>query len=260
MDITINLASRPYIDLRPILKTLRITMGVFFVLIIGLGVGVWYAHRYAEESKIRVRSLEAGIANVIAERQGYQAMMQRPENVHVLKETDELNPLFDAKAFSWTLVLEDLETALPAGVQVTGIEPVRAKDGNVTLHVRTHGPRDKSIELLRNLELSKRFLNPRIVGESADNSAASNQALAPVSISNMTELDLLAEYNVDAPDDFGPAPAAALGPTKKAVKGAAPGKVSAAPGKVNKVTILDKTHVGVTQPKPHSAPTTGGAK
>lgn len=252
MDISINLASRPYLDMRPILKAMRVTMGLLFVLIIGLGVGVWYAHRNAEESKIRLRSLEGAVRNVTAEQQGYLAMMQRPENVHVLKETDELNPLFDAKAFSWTLVLEDLETALPAGVQVTGIEPIRAKDGNVTLHVRTHGPRDKSIELLRNLELSNRFLNPRIVGESADNSAATDQALAPVSISNMTELDLLTEYNADAPDNFGPAPAS-TGSTKKATNGAAPGKLKKAPH--------DKTAADTaTKPKTRSVPTPGGAK
>ena len=51
-----------------------------------------------------------------------------------------LNELFDEKAFSWTLAMEAMETVLPAGVQVTSIEPIRAKDGHITVHLRVLGP------------------------------------------------------------------------------------------------------------------------
>ena len=44
--------------------------------------------------------------------------------------------------FSWTLAMEDLETVLPGGVQVTTLEPMRDKDGHITLHLRVLGPRD----------------------------------------------------------------------------------------------------------------------
>jgi len=36
------------------------------------------------------------------------------------------------------------------------------------LHLHVIGPRDRAVELVRNLEHSKRFLLPRIVGENAD--------------------------------------------------------------------------------------------
>src|ERR1035441_2434788 len=78
------------------------------------------------------------------------------------------NGLFDEKAFSWTLAMEDLETVLPGGVQVTPLEPSRSKDGHITLRMHVIGPRDKDVELVRNLEHSRRFLQPRIVGESSD--------------------------------------------------------------------------------------------
>ena len=64
--------------------------------------------------------------------------------------------------------MEDLETVLPGGVQVYTLEPVRAKDGDITLHLRVAGPRDRAMELVRNLEHSKHFLLPRITGENAD--------------------------------------------------------------------------------------------
>ena len=36
--------------------------------------------------------------------------------------------------------MEDLETVLPGGVQVTTLEPTRDKDGHITLHLRVLGP------------------------------------------------------------------------------------------------------------------------
>ena len=78
----------------------------------------------------------------------------------MLAQAENLNQLFDEKAFSWTLAMEDLETVLPGGVQVTTLEPVRDKDGHITLHLRVLGPRDRAIELVQNLEHSKRFLQP----------------------------------------------------------------------------------------------------
>ena len=129
-----------------------------------------------------------------------------------------LNRLFDEKAFSWTLAMEDLETVLPGGVQVTTLEPVRAKDGHITLHLRVIGPRDLAVDLVRNLEHSKRFLLPRIVGENAETSGGPGEKLEPVSASNRFDFDLLAEYN---PATFGDRtmpekPAAASGNPVKA--------------------------------------------
>ncbi len=61
--------------------------------------------------------------------------MQQPDNARTLQQAESLNQLFDEKAFSWTLAMEDLETVLPAGVQVTTLEPT-VKDGQITVHLR----------------------------------------------------------------------------------------------------------------------------
>ena len=98
--------------------------------------------------------------------------------------------------------MENLETVLPGGVQVSTLEPVRAKDGHITLHLRVDGPHDRSVDLVRNLEHSRRFLEPRIVGESsAETDTGPNQRLEPVSASNRFNFDLLAEYNPPSPDE-----------------------------------------------------------
>jgi type IV pilus assembly protein PilN len=208
MNIKINLATRPFTDLGPIFKRLRVAMVIFAVVSIGLGFGLHFLHAKAEAARAREHSLDAQIARINSERQGYRVMMQQPDNKQVLDQANNLNALFDQKAFSWTLAMEDLETVLPGGVQVTTLEPVRdEKTGEITLKLKVAGPRDKAVELVQNLEHSRHFLRPAITGESMENAGGPGQPLEPVSMSNKVNVDLTAEYN--------PATLSELPPTRK---------------------------------------------
>ena len=201
MRITLNLATRPFADLGPAMKRLRIGMGVLAFLAILLGIGLHAIHQKAEAVRARDHSLDGQIARITWERQSYTDLMHQPDNAQVLKQAAALNTMFDDKAFSWTLAMEDLETVLPGGVQATMLEPARQKDGHITLHLQVLGPRDKAVDLVRNLEHSRRFLLPRIVGENAEGSDRPGQHLEPVSASNRVQFDVLAEYNPASPEE-----------------------------------------------------------
>lgn len=218
MKITINLATRPFADLGPMIKRLRIAMAVFAVVSIGLGIGLHLLHNKAEAARARNHSLDGQIAAINHERQTYVAMMGQPNNAQVLQQANNLNHLFDQKAFSWTLAMEDLETVLPGGVQVTTLEPIREdKTSRITLRLRVDGPRDKNLDLVHNLEYSKHFLRPTIVNESTESNAAPGQALEPVSASNKVDFDLLTEYNPAALRDAPTTEEKAEKPAKAAV-------------------------------------------
>src|SRR5215472_12185175 len=118
MKITVNLATRPFADLGPILKRLRIAMVAFAVVSIGLGIGLHLLHAKAEAARAKMQVVDDKVTSINRERQNYQAMMRQPQNAQVLDEAGHLNALFDQKVFSWTLAMEDLETVLPRGVQV----------------------------------------------------------------------------------------------------------------------------------------------
>jgi type IV pilus assembly protein PilN len=219
MRITLNLATRPFADLGPAIKRLRIAMGVLAALSIGLGFGLHVFHHRAELARARDHSLDGAIAHITQERQGYIDLMHQPPNAQLLAQSGMLNQLFDEKSFSWTLAMEDLETVLPGGVQVSSLEPVRAKEGQITLHLRVIGPRDREVELVQNLEHSRRFISPRIVGENAETSGGGpNQPMEPVSASNRFNFDLLAEYNPAAPGERRPAKTAAPAEESPAVQ------------------------------------------
>ena len=201
MRITLNLATRPFTDLGPAIKRLRVGMGVLAALCLLFLLGLHLFDSQAAEARAREHSLDGDIARKQAEHQQALAFMQRPDNAQLLTQAEFLNERFDEKAFSWTLAMEAMETVLPAGVQVTSIEPQRSKDGHITVELRVLGPHDRSVDLVRNLEHSRRFLEPRIESESAENSTNSNQQLGPVSASNRFEFEIFADYNPPAPGE-----------------------------------------------------------
>jgi type IV pilus assembly protein PilN len=196
MKITLNLATKPYADQGPALKRLRIGMGILAVLLIGLGFGLLHFHQAALAMASREAAMQARVAKIRQERTGYERQMQQPDNAKVLTQAEFLNGLFDEKAFSWTAAMEDLERVLPVGVQVTAIEPARNKDGSLTLRLRISGLRERSVEMVRNMERSRRFVAPRIAGENAESTSAQGdlqrvQDTGPARVS----FDILAEYN-----------------------------------------------------------------
>jgi type IV pilus assembly protein PilN len=203
MRISLNLASRPYADLRPALKRLRIAMAVLVLLGGGLLLGLRAVHQKAEEARATEQAVQTKIDAINKERQGYQEMMRQPANAELLAQVGTLNQIFDVKTFSWTLAMEDLETVLPGGVQVTTLEPVRdAKTGVITLKLRVVGPRDRGDDLVQNLEHSKHFLLPHIVSESSETTGSGRtEQLEPVSASNRFSFELLADYNSAAPPE-----------------------------------------------------------
>jgi type IV pilus assembly protein PilN len=202
MRISLNLATRPYADIGPALKRLRIAMAVLVVIGIGLGLGLRAFHQKAEEARATEQLVQQKIDTINRERQGYQELMRQPANAQLLAQVAALNQLFDEKTFSWTLAMEDLETVLPGGVQVVSLEPSRDfKTGRITVKLRVVGPRDRGDDLVQNLERSKHFLLPHIVNESSESTGGPNERLEAVSASNRFNFELQTEYNAAVPVD-----------------------------------------------------------
>jgi type IV pilus assembly protein PilN len=198
MRITLNLASQPYVDLRSILKRLRIVMLVLAVLAVPLWLLLRAERGKAADSIARVNAMQNNVRRLEQQQLSYQALMRQPQNAAVLTQSDFLNGLFRRKAFSWTATMTDLETVLPTGVQVMSIDPEVAKDGSVTIHLRVSGARDRSVELVRNLEKSRHFASPRLTGEALAQASGSNSnanaVMQPVSASTAVNFDILADY------------------------------------------------------------------
>jgi len=195
MRIAINLATRPFVELRPLFARLRLAMAALAITAISLGIGLHFLNKNARTAQAQMGSLKAQTLAVQIERQTNEARMREPQNRAVLDRSRFLNDLFARKSFSWTAVMMDLERVLPAGVQVTSIEPAITAEGDVNIRLRVSGQRDLAVDLVRNLERSQRFLAPRLANETAQSQERGLQPVADTGASGGVEFDILSGYN-----------------------------------------------------------------
>jgi type IV pilus assembly protein PilN len=197
MRTSINLASKPFVELRPLFARLRLAMAVLALVAVGLGFWLQALSVKAAKAQAQMNDLRAKTQRLQDDRLRNEARMKQPHNRAVLDRSQFLNQLFANKSFSWTAVMMDLERVLPTGVQVTSIQPVISPDGVVSIRLRVSGDRDQAVQLVRNLERSQRFLDSRLSGESAQ----SNDTAKALAVSGVptgppkVEFDIISGYN-----------------------------------------------------------------
>lgn len=203
MNLSLNLATRPYIELRAVYSRLRLFAIVLAVVALPLLLLVQLEEHKAHQAEARVQALEQHIAQLRQQQAQARTLLNEGPNAHVLTEAAFLNQLFRHKAFSWTATMSDLETTLPAGVQVGGIEPIVAPDGRVTIRLRVIGARDRTVEVIRNLEHSRHFIAPRLIAEGlADQNGTRARAIAASGGPELVGFDIIAGYR-PLPDSHG---------------------------------------------------------
>ncbi len=195
MRISVNLATRPFVELRPLFARLRLAAAALILLAVGLWFGLRSLNVKAATAQVQMDVLKANTTRFQNERQKNEARMRQPQNMAVLERSQFLNDLFARKSFSWTAVMMDLEKVLPAGVQVTSIEPVISKEGDVNIRLRVAGDRDKGVLLVRNLETSQRFVSPRLASEAAQTQEGNRGAGGPQMVPGAVELEIFSGYN-----------------------------------------------------------------
>jgi hypothetical protein len=166
MRLEINLASQPYEDARQF--WIRWGSGVALVAILTLAllaetvVGLVYAHKDQQT----IDHYKTLIAERERERANAEAVLNRPENRATRDRSRFLNQLIERKAFSWTQVFEDLEKIMPARLHVISIRPELDEQNELQIKLTVAGEsRDRALELVRHMEESPRFRQPRITAE-----------------------------------------------------------------------------------------------
>jgi type IV pilus assembly protein PilN len=166
MRFDINLASQPYEDARQFWMRWGTALGagsLFTLVLLTLTVVGWMNARRDHHTIARVR---AEIADRDRLRMKAEVFLGLPENRTTRDESQVLNELIERKAFSWTLVLENLEKVMPARVHLVSIHPELDPDNQLALKMTVAGDsRDRAIELARRMEDSRRFAQTNIISE-----------------------------------------------------------------------------------------------
>jgi type IV pilus assembly protein PilN len=198
MQITVNLSSTPYLDVEPLIRKLRIVAIFLGSLTLCAAVLLGLAHYRKSAYQKEQHQLDGAIARESDELSSYHKMLEMPENVSIANRTLALNSLFDEKSFSWTMLMKQFEGLVPPEVQLATIQPIRAKDGSISIRMHVIGPREKVIELIHGIESSKNFSLPHVTAETAHSDAGPSRRAVALTASSVEEFDIEAGYDEDA--------------------------------------------------------------
>ena len=109
MRISVNLATKPFVELRPLFLRLRLAMALLAVLGAVLAVALHTLSVRASAAEAQATRIASETAALQGQRQRNEARMRQPENAAVLERSRFLNTVFARKSFSWTAVMMDLE-------------------------------------------------------------------------------------------------------------------------------------------------------
>jgi hypothetical protein len=167
MRVNINLASQKYEEVRQfyvrwgsaVAATAALT-----VLLLGLA-----ALNYSDsaQSNRRIKELEQKVAALEQVRAAAQAFITRPENHEVTEQKNFWNGQFARRSFSWTQLFNDLQRIMPARAYVNSVHPELTPEHRLKLNLVIIGDKhDFPLELVKKMEKSERFRNPKIGDES----------------------------------------------------------------------------------------------
>ena len=168
MRLNINLATKPYLDVRRVLMQWGSLVLLLAVCTAGLAWKAVANWREASEVNAKINQLRSEIAELDREHQQALLLLQQPQNVPVLNTLKFLNGLIARKSFSWTRVFMQLEQIMPPRLHVVSISPELQATNTVEVHLTVAGTsRDAAVELVKRLEQSPSFRDARIVEESS---------------------------------------------------------------------------------------------
>ena len=191
MRVPINLASRPYENLRPYYNA----AGLAAILLVALASMVaWHDWQNRRDTRLlteQSNQLETAMAELGREQQELEQWLGRPEVQEIRDRSAFLNSLIVRKSLSWTQMFMDLETILPARAQVTAIRPRLNRDQqvevNLTVAAASMGP---LVEFLKKLEAAQQFGSPVVHAQRPPSTASTDGQIT---------LDLSVLYHQVAP-------------------------------------------------------------
>jgi len=179
MRISINLATRPYEDLRSFFLRWGLLLALVMAITAGLVYKAFDGWRHTRDIGHSIAEKETAISRMDREISNAQLTLNQPSNKTLRDQSEFLNDLIARKAFSWTEVFSNLEQMMPARLHVVSIQPELDDQNQLELKMTVSGDsREKVIELLRKMEESRQFRDAKLVDESTQQQGRMNFQIA----------------------------------------------------------------------------------
>lgn len=167
MRLNINLATKPYLDVRRILLLWGgpvVLLAVATVALAGMAISTW---RESRDVNAKISAVRADVAALDAQRNKALATLHQPQNSKVVDTAKFMNGLIARRSFSWTRAFMQLEEIMPAHLHVVSIAPeLQPASNTVLVKLAVAGTsREAALELVKRLEQSPVFRDARISEE-----------------------------------------------------------------------------------------------
>ena len=159
--IHLNLAARPYRDLRPLYAVVVVaSLLIAFLMLNNLDTYVRYV-RDTRTTRDEIASIEAQIQQEHRRTETAQKQIASIDLVSLSKETKFINIQLAQRAFSWSELLDRLEAVLPNNVRITSVSPTFADNGLVHLSLALEGKTsDTLLNTITHFQRDSHFSNP----------------------------------------------------------------------------------------------------
>jgi Tfp pilus assembly protein PilN len=166
MRVNLNLATQKYEDVRRFLSIAWMSISGLSVLVLILAVLSWINFNDTKNSGARISDLKQKITALQEKRAAAEAIENRPENRDINEQKNFWNAEIEKKRFSWTQLLNDLQKLMPGRAYVSSVAPSLEPDNVFKVKLVIVGEKyENALELVRKMENSERFHNPKIIEE-----------------------------------------------------------------------------------------------
>lgn len=159
--IHLNLAARPYRDYRPVYAVV-VAMSLLTAFLMLNNIETFYRYKHDTRSTSgKIEAIEEKIRQE-RQRQDIAARQLRGLDLAMLDaQTRFVNAKLAERAFSWSALLDDLESVLPQDVRLVSVAPSFNADGSIslTLDCEAKGPNGMIITINR-INADPQFVNP----------------------------------------------------------------------------------------------------
>lgn len=131
--IHLNLAARPYRDYRPVYAVV-VAMSLLTAFLMLNNIETWY--RYKHDTRSTSGKIDEIEAKTRQERQKQEIAQRQLRNLDLQQldaQTRFVNAKLAERAFSWSTLLDELESVLPQDVRLVSVSPTFNSDGTIQL-------------------------------------------------------------------------------------------------------------------------------
>jgi len=156
----LNLASRPYRDYRPVYAVV-VAMSLITAFLMLNNVETYYRYtRDTRSTRTRIATIEAQTQQ---ERQREQMVQQRIKGLDLARlsaQTSFVNAKLAERAFSWSMLLDELESILADDVRLLSVAP-SFREGKIDLSLAfVSKSADGMIKTINRMHADPQFRNP----------------------------------------------------------------------------------------------------